>query len=273
MKRCPQCDFVYEDDQSFCDMDGSELFHAAQTLPLPPLERVMPETPNMAGEVASIATEPPSVAPEPASVVKPASPRAKSKRKSNPKTSALPAIAAVVLLAVLFMVYYAVTHRSRPGSSNRSVSRAIAPPPPTPQLEPSPALAEAPLPEPSSSPDLTPSSATAKPSTPVRLPSSPVSAGGGTGRGPVVIRLKNGAAVKADEAWEKREGIWYRQGSVVTLIKRDRARTIEPAAPARSAATKPEAKKPNASPDPKKESRISSLLKTTGRILKKPFRL
>jgi hypothetical protein len=105
------------------------------------------------------------------------------------------------------------------------------------------------------------------------LPSSPVSAGSGNARAPVVIRLNNGAVIKADEAWQKREGIWYRQGSVVTLIKRDRARTIEPVAAARSAAARPEVKKPNAVPDQKKESRMSSLLKTTGRILKKPFRL
>jgi hypothetical protein len=25
MKRCPLCDFIYEDDQNFCDMDGLEL--------------------------------------------------------------------------------------------------------------------------------------------------------------------------------------------------------------------------------------------------------
>src|ERR687898_309096 len=27
MKRCPLCDFIYEDDQSLCDMDGIELVH------------------------------------------------------------------------------------------------------------------------------------------------------------------------------------------------------------------------------------------------------
>jgi hypothetical protein len=27
MKRCPQCEFLYEDDQSLCDMDGKELIH------------------------------------------------------------------------------------------------------------------------------------------------------------------------------------------------------------------------------------------------------
>ena len=25
MKLCPKCDFIYEDDQAFCDMDGKEL--------------------------------------------------------------------------------------------------------------------------------------------------------------------------------------------------------------------------------------------------------
>ena len=25
MKRCPLCDFIYEDEQSLCDMDGYEL--------------------------------------------------------------------------------------------------------------------------------------------------------------------------------------------------------------------------------------------------------
>ncbi|HEY3025676.1 MAG TPA: hypothetical protein VGJ55_05965 [Pyrinomonadaceae bacterium] len=267
MKRCPQCDFVYEDDQSFCDMDGNELFHAAQTLPLPPLERVAPETAGIMPEVASVSTEPATVATEATT------PPPKSKRKSKRMSSAVTATAAVVLIAVLFMVYYAVTQRPRPVNLNGSVARVPTTQQPTPQLVPSPALAEVPLPELSSSPDLTPSSPAEKPSTPVRLPSSPVSAGDGTGYGPVVIRLNNGAAIKADEAWEKKEGIWYRQGSIVTLLKRSRVKAIERPAPVRSAAVKREAKKPNAGPDAKKESRISSLLKTTGRILKKPFKL
>ena len=33
MKRCPQCHFIYEDDQSHCDMDGTRLRHDARTLP------------------------------------------------------------------------------------------------------------------------------------------------------------------------------------------------------------------------------------------------
>jgi hypothetical protein len=33
MKRCPQCEFIYEDDQSHCDMDGTRLTHDANALP------------------------------------------------------------------------------------------------------------------------------------------------------------------------------------------------------------------------------------------------
>jgi hypothetical protein len=38
MKRCPQCEFIYEDDQSHCDMDGTRLIRHAH--PLPKLQAV-----------------------------------------------------------------------------------------------------------------------------------------------------------------------------------------------------------------------------------------
>ena len=34
MKRCPQCEFIYEDDQSLCDMDGVLLVFDARNLPI-----------------------------------------------------------------------------------------------------------------------------------------------------------------------------------------------------------------------------------------------
>ncbi|HSB26378.1 MAG TPA: hypothetical protein VLE19_00925 [Pyrinomonadaceae bacterium] len=33
MKRCPECEFIYEDDQSLCDMDGILLVFDSQQLP------------------------------------------------------------------------------------------------------------------------------------------------------------------------------------------------------------------------------------------------
>jgi hypothetical protein len=35
MKRCPQCEFIYEDDQTLCDMDGILLVFDSQNLPKP----------------------------------------------------------------------------------------------------------------------------------------------------------------------------------------------------------------------------------------------
>jgi cytoskeletal protein RodZ len=34
MKRCPQCSFIYEDDQGVCDMDGEELVHDPRSFPV-----------------------------------------------------------------------------------------------------------------------------------------------------------------------------------------------------------------------------------------------
>ena len=36
MKRCPLCDFLYEDDQSLCDLDGIELIYDRVALMVPP---------------------------------------------------------------------------------------------------------------------------------------------------------------------------------------------------------------------------------------------
>jgi hypothetical protein len=33
MKRCPQCEFIYEDDQSLCDMDGIRLVLDSRSFP------------------------------------------------------------------------------------------------------------------------------------------------------------------------------------------------------------------------------------------------
>ena len=38
MKRCPQCEFIYEDDQNCCDMDGVSLLFTQMT-PAPPLQK------------------------------------------------------------------------------------------------------------------------------------------------------------------------------------------------------------------------------------------
>ena len=78
MKRCPQCEFIYEDDQSLCDMDGVLLVFDARNLP-------------------SLH----ALAPIPAKPV-----------KAQPKRNrAVPAFATLILAVVLGMVYYVSIHR------------------------------------------------------------------------------------------------------------------------------------------------------------------
>jgi hypothetical protein len=287
MKLCPQCDFIYEDDQAFCDMDGKELVYG-------PATGIIEQS---AAIQASVST------------------------RSQPRRFALAAVAGVAFSALLLVGYFARTHQSRSDiasqSSTQSIPGAMTAQSSTPDLAsaPSAALAEPTLPErqleqsaeqaSSPSQNLAPpglsssslSSSSLSPSSAAsfrraRLGSSPVSAGGSPGnRAPVIVRLSNGASIKADEAWERKEGIWYRQAGMVTFLKRSRVRAIErPASPqpqSKSGAVnanqrnqksenfiaqnQPRLGKPEVI-NVKKESRLSSFLKKTGRILKKPFK-
>ena len=75
MKRCPQCEFIYEDDQSLCDMDGVLLVFDSRTLP----------------NLHALTTVAPRVQPK--------------------RNRAVPAFATVILALVLGMVYYVSTQR------------------------------------------------------------------------------------------------------------------------------------------------------------------
>lgn len=76
MKRCPKCEFIYEDDQSLCDMDGILLVFDSRKLP----------------NHGALQTVPAS--------------------KSAPKRNrAVPAFATVILALVLGLVYYVSVHR------------------------------------------------------------------------------------------------------------------------------------------------------------------
>ena len=79
MKRCPQCEFIYEDDQSLCDMDGALLVFDACSLPnlhaLAPID--VPLVP-----------------------------------KAHWRHRTFPAMAALILATVLSLVYFVSTQRT-----------------------------------------------------------------------------------------------------------------------------------------------------------------
>jgi hypothetical protein len=282
MKLCPDCEFIYEDDQSFCDMDGKELVFDPK--PLSFRENALSKSMQLEALVASPATLAAGAGPSWASELPPSLPS-----RWESRSLAVAALAAVVIAALLFVAYYVRLHRSRSINARQSHSqsydpsaqRAISTEPSAPGLvAESASAAEGP---PSEQPPLEP--LTESPAAQGRQAASLASAktSSGTSRAPVIIQLTNGEIIKADEAWENKEGIWYRQAGVVTLLKRSQVRTIQrldPATksqqPTRSRETTvarklPPAEKPEATSQ-NKESRVSSFLKKTGRILKKPFK-
>ena len=76
MKRCPKCEFIYEDDQSLCDMDGVLLVLDSRKLPNHEALQTVPA---------------PKTAPK--------------------RNRAVPAFATVILALVLGLVYYVSVHR------------------------------------------------------------------------------------------------------------------------------------------------------------------
>jgi len=106
MKRCPQCEFIYEDDQSLCDMDGVLLVLDSRTLP----------------NIHALTTVPAKVQPR--------------------RNRAVPAFATVILVLVLGMVYYVSTRRHTVPTVEASVpaistSNPVPVAAPTPEAQPS----------------------------------------------------------------------------------------------------------------------------------------
>jgi hypothetical protein len=229
MKLCPQCEFIYEDDQSVCDMDGKELVSDAGALAF---EETAPSTfaqPQQLAETpVSLPSEPSNLSP-----VLLDSPPSREQSRSF----AIAGAVAVVLVALLFVVYYALTHRPRSGNANQASSQTSVQPqdssasPATEQV-PGPdsvAIPESVVDSPeqalSTTPDLTPKRSQVK----------------------SIQRLAPQSEATAVSAEEKN-----RKPQNAIAQNRPRVNRPEPA-------------------DPKKESRVGSFLKKTGRILKKPF--
>ena len=107
MKHCPQCDFIYEDDQNVCDMDGKELVSDSATVVNEP-SFAMPPLPDPETDAA------PSQSP--------------ARRWRN---FALVTVVGFVIAALVVAVYLARTHqlRSRESSepaTDRSAGRSSA---------------------------------------------------------------------------------------------------------------------------------------------------
>lgn len=134
MKRCPQCEFIYEDDQSLCDMDGVLLVLDTRNLPNHHALATVPRAPE----------------------------KAKERRNRT-----VPVFASLILALVLAMVYYVSTQRKAaedaftpPAAAATSI--AVPEVNPTPQSQPSEAVQAPAVEEPKPEPTKQPAAAPAK---------------------------------------------------------------------------------------------------------------
>lgn len=294
MKLCPQCEFIYEDDQSFCDMDGKELVFGSGALAFE--EDTAPEGSELHDQAAAAASLTANLPPPPTGW--------------QSRSTAVAAIVGIILAALLFGVYYARTHQPRPANANQATNQTSAESSSqaTTVTADAQALAidsasgeqSSVYPSPEELPESQNVTSDSTSSTPegslsrTRLGSNPVSAGRSAVESSpsVIIWLKNGASIKADEAWERNDGVWYRQEGLVSFLNRSDVRSIQrlPAPSSRSTLTagntgEKNRKAENATAQnqarpvrpeaagAKKESKVTSFLKKTGRMLKKPFQL
>jgi hypothetical protein len=266
MKLCPQCDFIYEDDQAFCDMDGKELiFNAVAAF----------------AEQDSVSAQSPGL------------------EKSRARRVALALAAAALLASLLCLIYLA--QRRQLQNSATSVQSSTQPSLGEPVAQSSPAASiantaiDASLQgEPNASAGASPvSSPAAEASTPAHALETSARASDaalGSGPAPVILRLTNGAVIKADDAGQTRNGVWYRQGGMVTFLKRGQVKAIERNPAPLPKTTKPankvektgaggavvaqnplRLKRPEPA-TPKSPSRVASFFKKTGQILSRPFK-
>ena len=194
MRRCPQCNSVFDGEEHFCELDGTPLVEENE-------------------KVVSNAVSP-----------EPESPGTKG-------VLLIGALAGVIIGMLLFLVYFALTKdKPQEERSQHSTVNVTTAQPQVPSLpaQPLPESSPSPSVEPSPSPSVAPSPSPAVQPSPeqLQLSGNPISTAG-VKSGPVLIKLQTGTSIEAEEAWQTGEGIWYRRGGVVSLLDPKDVKTIE----------------------------------------------
>lgn len=201
MKQCPKCQESFDDQQNFCDLDGTPLVDETALL-RSALQHA--ETPGASG------------------------------KDSMSLVMGFVGIAIGVILSLLVYVFLllpssdgnkasAATKQAPPIRANQvsaSLPRETAPPRATEFDE---ERAPSPSPSPSSvaSPSESASVATQGQPSPI-LDDGPISTSDHHGKqhGQAVIKMTDGASVEVDAVWEDKQGVWYRRGALVSFVDR-----------------------------------------------------
>ena len=234
MKRCPDCEFIYEDEQGFCDMDGQVLVPDNALVTIPQLIPATSDIPN----------------------------------SLSLRGIAFPAYVGLTLAALLSVGYYVSTNQLNAKTEARSLPAAAqgfdinAPLPISTQ--------EIPLPKSIASESI---SAAEAPDDPQTLPTSKTSPQSAESVFEKATRSKLGAAdegivIPRNLPPLPRLRRLPRLSEATPLEKRSgSARISRP-----SSSTRQQQNAATVNEKNKKESKFGSLLKKTGRILTKPFK-
>ena len=201
MKRCPKCEFIYEDDQNLCDMDGVRLVFDGRSLP------------NLH-----------ALAPVQATAIGP---------RTHWRHRTFPAMAGLILVTVLSLVYFVSTQQPKPSATSVPGSAPITVSVPTAESGPATSVST------------TPNSDSTTAATDTNQTPPP----------PTVAEL-NAATTKPDKSKAEK--------------KSDPPKASTPAP---KSASKPTTTQRQPEEPKKDESKVGSILKKTGRLLKKPFKL
>ena len=192
MKQCPKCNSSFPDTDKFCEVDGSVLVAA---------EDPTHTTSN--------------------------SPRDK---KILPLLAVM-GVSVGVLLVFMYLTFLRgrTTQEVSAGSHNEAQLQVATslPSPASPAPLESPSIA--PSPSPSPSPSVQPSPSPQASATPLELNSTPIATkpGAPAQTGQVIIRLVSGAKIEAEEVWQTGEGLWYRKGTVISLLDPKNVESID----------------------------------------------
>ena len=203
MKRCPHCLFIYPDTDGVCDFDQTTL------VPLTEAEIAVATNPSersKTGEaqVANI-----------------------TQIRKNWRAILLAGAFGMMLGIVIVGISVAVHRRIDAAAVKQSdvlpiipattaTPLSVASPPVQTEASPEPTVEAT---KPSSTKTVTAHSSTS---------TGPVSTSGRTRaqNGKAMILLTTGGKIDADEVWQTKDGVWYRREGLVTLLKKNRVKTV-----------------------------------------------
>ena len=204
MKRCPKCYQVYGNTETFCEVDG---------------QRLLPD-PGLTVETTELVPDGPP-----------------SRNLSVIGTGLVGIITGVALCGSAYLAYSFFNSTSDKQQERPPMAVEVREQPQTrpapvrlPEAEASPT--ESPTEEEQAEASPEPSQQTPSETVSARLNQGPVSTGNQTSatadgaKVKTIIEMQDGSSVEVDAAWKDNQGVWYRQGSLVSFVDGARVKAI-----------------------------------------------